>query len=108
MPRGAIALLLRQPGAAADHGLISCILLFVHHLHLLLYFRPSLIVLAATLADSRVDLRAVLLAGTVASVAIGVCFYVLAFHGSVPVPVDQFTAALRRARAIDSPEKIGG
>jgi len=89
-------------------GVISGILLFIHHLHLLLYVPTiGLIVLLRTLADSRVDRRAVLLAGTVASVAIGVCFYFLAFHGSVPVPVDQFTAALR-ARAIDSPEKIGG
>jgi hypothetical protein len=89
-------------------GVISCILLFIHHLHLLLYVPTiGLIVLLRTLADSRVDRRAVLLAGTVAVVAIGVCFYFLAFHGSVPVPVDQFTAALR-ARAIDSPEKIGG
>jgi hypothetical protein len=89
-------------------GVISCILLFIHHLHLLLYVPTiGLIVLLRTLSDSRVDLRAVLLAGMVASVAIGGCFYFLAFHGSVPVPVDQFTAALR-ARAIDSPEKIGG
>ena len=89
-------------------GVISCVLLFIHHLHLLLYVPTiGLIVLLRTLSDSRVDLRAVLLAGIVASGAVGGCFYVLAFHGSVPVPVDQFTAALR-ARAIDSPEKIGG
>jgi len=89
-------------------GVISCILLFIHHLHLLLYIPTiGLIVLLRTLADSRVDLRAVVLAGAVATIAIGGCFYVLAFHGSVPVSVDEFTAALR-ARAIDSPEKIGG
>jgi hypothetical protein len=89
-------------------GAIACILLFIHHLHLLLYIPTiGLIVLLRTLADRRVDLRAVLLAGVVATIAIGGCFYVLAFHGSVPVPVDEFTAALR-ARAIDSPEMIGG
>jgi hypothetical protein len=89
-------------------GVISCVLLFVHHLHLLLYVPTiGLIVLLRILADSRVDLRAALLAGTVVAIAIGGCFYFLAFHGSVPVPVDEFTAALR-ARAINSPEKIGG
>jgi hypothetical protein len=89
-------------------GVIACILLFVHHLHLLLYIPTiGLVVLLRTLAEPRVNLPAVLLAGAAASVAIGGCFYFLAFHGSVPVPVDQFTAALR-ARAIDSPEKIGG
>jgi hypothetical protein len=89
-------------------GVISCILLFIHHLHLLLYVPTiGLIVLLRTLADSRVGLRALVLAGAVAMIAIGGCFYVLAFHGSVPVSVDEFTAALR-ARAIDSPEKIGG
>jgi hypothetical protein len=89
-------------------GAISCILLFIHHLHLLLYIPTvGLIVLLRTLADSRVGLRAVVLAGAVATIAIGGCFYILAFHGSVPVSVDEFTAALR-ARAIDSPEKIGG
>jgi hypothetical protein len=89
-------------------GAISCILLFIHHLHLLLYVPTiGLVVLLRTLADGRVKLRAVVLAGTVAAIAIGGCFYVLAFHGSVPIPVDQFTAALR-ARAIDYPEVIGG
>jgi hypothetical protein len=89
-------------------GVISCILLFIHHLHLLLYVPTiGLIVLLRTLADSRVGVRAFVLAGAVATIAIGGCFYVLAFHGSVPVSVDEFTAALR-ARAIDSPEKIGG
>jgi hypothetical protein len=89
-------------------GVISCILLFIHHLHLLLYVPTiGLIVLLRTLADSRGGLRALVLAGAVAMIAIGGCFYVLAFHGSVPVSVDEFTAALR-ARAIDSPEKIGG
>jgi hypothetical protein len=89
-------------------GVISCILLFIHHLHLLLYIPTiGLIVLLRTLVDSRVGLRAVVLAAAVATTAIGGCFYVLAFHGSVPVSVDQFTAALR-ARAIDYPEKIGG
>jgi hypothetical protein len=89
-------------------GAISCVLLFVHHLHLLLYVPTiGLIVLLRTLADGRVDLRAALLAGTVVTIAIGGCFYFLAFHGSVPIPVDEFTAALR-ARAINSPEKIGG
>jgi hypothetical protein len=89
-------------------GVISCTLLFIHHLHLLLYVPTiGLIVLLRTLADSRVGLRALVLAGAIATIAIGGCFYVLAFHGSVPVSVDEFTAALR-ARAIDSPEKIGG
>jgi hypothetical protein len=88
-------------------GAISCILLFIHHLHLLLYVPTiGLIVLLRILADGRVNLRRALLAGTVVTIAIGACFYFLAFHGSVPVPVDEFTAALR-ARAIDSPE-IGG
>jgi hypothetical protein len=89
-------------------GAISCILLFIHHLHLLLYVPTiGLIVLLRILADGRIDLRAALLAGTVVTIAIGACFYFLAFHGSVPVPVDEFTAALR-ARAVNSPEKIGG
>jgi hypothetical protein len=89
-------------------GVIACILLFIHHLHLLLYVPTiGLVVLLRTLAEPRVNLRAVLLAGVVATIAIGGSFYFLAFHGSVPVPVEEFTAALR-ARAIDSPEKIGG
>jgi hypothetical protein len=89
-------------------GVISCVLLFIHHLHLLLYVPTiGLIVLIRTLADSRVDLRAALLAGLVATIAIGGAFYFLAFHGSVTIPVDEFTAALR-ARAIDSPSLIGG
>jgi hypothetical protein len=89
-------------------GVLSCVLLFIHHLHLLLYVPTiGLIVLIRTLADSRVDLRAALLAGLVATIAIGGAFYFLAFHGSVTIPVDEFTAALR-ARAIDSPSLIGG
>jgi hypothetical protein len=89
-------------------GVISCVLLFVHHLHLLLYVPTiGLVVLLRATADSRVNLRALLLVGVVATVAVGGAFYFLAFHGSVPVPVDEFTAALR-ARAIDSPEMIGG
>src|SRR5262249_41798306 len=89
-------------------GVVACILLFTHHLHLLLYIPTiGLVVLLRMLAEPRINLRAALLAGVVVAVAIGSAFYFLAFHGSVPVPVDQFTAALR-ARAIDSPEKIGG
>jgi hypothetical protein len=89
-------------------GVVSCTLLFIHHLHLLLYIPTiGLIVLLRILADSRINLRAVLLVGMVATIAIGGAFYFLAFRGSVPVPVDEFTAALR-ARAINSPEKIGG
>jgi hypothetical protein len=89
-------------------GVIACILLFIHHLHLLLYIPTiGLVVLLRMLAEPRINLRAALLAGLVVAVAISSAFYFLAFHGSVPVPVDQFTAALR-ARAIDSPEKIGG
>jgi len=89
-------------------GAIACILLFIHHLHFLLYIPTiGLIVLLRALADSRVNLRALLVIGAVATMAIGGVFYFLAFHGSVPVPIDQFTAALR-ARAIDSPERIGG
>jgi hypothetical protein len=89
-------------------GVIACILLFIHHLHLLLYIPTiGLIVLLRTLAEPRVGLRALALAGVVAAIAIGSAFYVLAFHGSVTVPVDEFTAALR-ARAIDSPDLISG
>jgi hypothetical protein len=89
-------------------GVIACILLFIHHLHFLLYIPTiGLIVLLRALADSRVNLRALLLIGAGATIAIGGVFYFLAFHGSVPVPIDQFTAALR-ARAIDFPERIGG
>jgi hypothetical protein len=89
-------------------GVIACILLFIHHLHLLLYIPTiGLIVLLRTLAEPRIGLRAVAVAGVVATVAIGSAFYFLAFHGSVRVPVDEFTAALR-ARAIDSPDLISG
>jgi hypothetical protein len=89
-------------------GAIACVLLFIHHLHLLLYIPTiGLIVLLRAMADSRVNLRALLWIGAGATVAIGGAFYVLAFHGSVTVPIDQFTAALR-ARAIDSPQLIGG
>jgi hypothetical protein len=89
-------------------GAISCVLLFVHHLHFLLYIPTiGLVVLLRILAEPRVNLRAALLAGVIATIAIGGAFYFLAFHGSVPVPIDEFTAALR-ARAIDFPEKIGG
>jgi len=87
-------------------GAIACILLFVHHLHLLLYVPTiGLIVMLRTMTDSRVNLCSVLLIGAGAAVAIGSAFYYLAFHGSVPVPMDQFTAALR-GRALDSPEII--
>ena len=89
-------------------GAIACTLLFIHHLHLLLYIPTiGLIVLLRALADGRINLRALLLIGAAATVTIGGTFYVLAFHGSVPVPIEEFTAALR-ARAIDSPEMIGG
>jgi len=89
-------------------GAIACVLLFIHHLHLLLYIPAiGLIVLLRAMADSRVNLRALLLAGAGATAAIGAAFYVLAFHGSVTVPIEEFTAALR-ARAIDSPHLIGG
>jgi hypothetical protein len=89
-------------------GVISCVLLFIHHLHLLLYVPTiGLVVLLRAMADSRVNVRALLAVGAVAAGAIGGTFYFLAFHGSVPVPVDEFTAALR-ARAIDFPDRIGG
>jgi hypothetical protein len=89
-------------------GAIACMLLFIHHLHLLLYIPTiGLIVLLRAMADGRINLRALLLIGAAATAAVGGAFYFLAFHGSVPVPIDQFTAALR-ARAIDSPEMIGG
>jgi hypothetical protein len=89
-------------------GAIACVLLFIHHLHLLLYVPTiGLIVLLRAMAESRTNLRALILLGAGATVAVGAVFYFLAFHGSVPVPVDQFTAALR-ARAIDSPQLIGG
>jgi len=87
-------------------GAIACVLLFIHHIHLLLYIPTiGLIVLLRALADSRVDLRSVLLVGTIAAIAVGGAFYYLAFHGSVTIPMDEFTAALK-ARAIDSPEMI--
>jgi len=89
-------------------GAIACVLLFVHHLHFLLYVPTiGLVVLLRMLAEPRVNLRAALLAGVVATIAIGGAFYFLAFHGSVPVPIDEFTAALK-ARAIDFPERIAG
>src|SRR5215467_14338138 len=89
-------------------GAVACVLLFIHHLHLLLYVPTiGLIVLLRAMADGRVNLRALVFIGAGVTAAIGAVFYILAFHGSVPVPVDQFTAALR-ARAIDSPQNIGG
>jgi len=89
-------------------GAIACVLLLIHHLHFLLYVPTiGLIVLLRAMADSRVNLRALLVAGTAAIAAVCGVFYYLAFHGSVPVPIEQFTAALR-ARAIDSPQLIGG
>src|SRR5262249_3785598 len=88
-------------------GAIACILLFIHHLHLLLYVPTiGLIVLLRAMAEGRLNLRALVI-GALVTAAIGAVFYLLAFHGSVPVPIDQFTAALR-ARAIDSPQNIGG
>jgi hypothetical protein len=89
-------------------GAIACMLLFIHHLQLLLYIPTiGLIVLLRAMADGRINLRALLLIGAAATAAIGGAFYFLAFHGSVPVPIEEFTAALR-ARAIDHPEMIGG
>jgi len=89
-------------------GVIACILLFIHHLHLLLYIPTiGLVVLLRLLAEPGVNLRAVLLTGVVATIAIGGAFYFLAFHGSVTIPMDEFIAALR-ARAIDLPERVGG
>jgi len=89
-------------------GAIACVLLLIHHLHFLLYIPTiGLIVLLRAMADSHVNLRALLVAGAGATAAVGGVFYYLAFHGSVPVPIEQFTAALR-ARAIDSPQLIGG
>jgi hypothetical protein len=89
-------------------GAIACILLFIHHLHLLLYVPTiGLIVLLREMAEGRVNLRTLAVMGAVVTAAIGAVFYLLAFHGSVPVPIEQFTAALR-ARAIDSPQNIGG
>src|SRR5215475_16019438 len=85
-------------------GAIACVLLFIHHLHLLLYIPTiGLVVLLRMVAEPRINLRAALLAGVVVAVAIGGAFYFLAFHGSVTAPLDEFTAALR-ARAIDSPQ----
>jgi hypothetical protein len=89
-------------------GAIACFLLFVHHLHLLLYVPTiALIVILRTVADGRVNLRLFALAGAGATIVIGGAFYYLAFHGSVPIPMDEFTAALK-TRAIDAPEIIGG
>ena len=89
-------------------GAIACVLLFIHHLHLLLYVPTiGLIVLLRAMAEGRVNLRTLVFIGAVVTAAIGAVFYILAFHGSVPVPMEQFTAALR-ARAIDSPHLIGG
>jgi hypothetical protein len=89
-------------------GAIACMLLFIHHLQLLLYIPTiGLIVLLRAMADGRVNLRALFLIGAAATAAVGGAFYFLAFHGSVPLPREEFIAALR-ARAIDYPEMIGG
>src|SRR5262249_58787926 len=49
---------------------IACILLFIHHLHLLLYIPTiGLIVLLRMVAEPRINLRAALLAGVVVAVA---------------------------------------
>jgi hypothetical protein len=88
-------------------GAIACMLLFIHHLQLLLYIPTiGLIVLLRAMADGRVNLRALFLIGAAATAAVGGAFYFLAFHGSVPLPREEFIAALR-ARAIDYPEMIG-
>jgi hypothetical protein len=85
-------------------GAIACVLLFVHHLHFLLYIPTlALIVIVRTVADGRVNLRLFALTGAAVTLVIGGAFYYLAFHGSVPIPMDEFTAALK-ARAIDNPE----
>ena len=89
-------------------GAIACALLFVHHLHFLLYLPTiALIVILRAVADQvnndRVNLRLFALAGAAVILVIGGAFYYLAFHGSVPVPMDEFAAALT-ARAIDNPE----
>src|SRR5215467_13674307 len=71
-------------------GAIACILLFIHHLHLLLYVPTiGLIVLLRAMAEGRLNLRALVI-GALVTAAIGAVFYLLAFHGSVPVPIDQF------------------
>jgi hypothetical protein len=87
-------------------GVLSCVLLFIHHLHFLLYI-PTIgfIVIVRALATEQLNLRWYVAAGVIATAAIGGAFYFLAFHGSVTVPVDTFVAALR-ARAASDPNFI--
>jgi hypothetical protein len=85
-------------------GAIGCVLLLVHHLHLLLYLPTiAFIVIARTLAAGRLTLLFVA-ASSAAAIAMAGLFLQLAFHGSVTVPTDVFMDALR-ARA-DAPDYI--
>jgi len=85
-------------------GAVACVLLFVHHLHLLLYVPTiALIVTVRMIADGRANRLAFALIGTTITLVIGGAFYYLAFHGSAPIPMDEFTAALK-SRAIDDPD----
>jgi hypothetical protein len=83
-------------------GAVACILLFVHHLHLLLYLPTlGLVVVMRAVASKELNWRLFWLAGASITIVIGAAFYYLAFHGNVPVPPGEFAAALK-ARALDS------
>src|SRR5262245_1094811 len=85
-------------------GAICCVLLLVHHLHLLLYVPTiAFIVIVRALATERLT-RSFLTAGLIAAIAAAGLFLYLAFHGGVTVPMEVFIDALR-ARA-DVPELI--
>jgi hypothetical protein len=85
-------------------GAIACVLLLVHHLHVLLYLPTiAFIVIARALAAGRLTLLFSAASSVAAITAAGLFLY-LAFYGSVTVPMDVFIDALR-ARA-DAPEYI--
>jgi hypothetical protein len=80
---------------------VSCLLLLTHHLHFLLYI-PTLLLVVTLRYRAQGRLSAAFgIQMAAATVLIGVLFWLLAFHGSAPVPIDQFVTALK-SRAADS------
>ena len=85
-------------------GAIGCVLLLVHHIHLLLYLPTiAFIVITRALAAGPLTTRFLRVSSAAAIAAAGLFVY-LVLYGSVTIPMDAFIDAMR-VRA-DAPERI--
>ena len=83
-------------------ALFSIILVLIHHIHLLMYV-PTIIVIVAIRHYLSAGLtRANIVAGVVATLALGALFFAAQFWGTMPIPEAEFVQYLRGKMAYPS------